>query len=123
MGDIRIAKLELLRNGPQHNQLLSPLTPYIALSGPGAPQTVHLPYEHLQRLTRLARLRDEQGGVTISTEQRESELRELGEAIGRVLGAIPGLQTALDGAARDGRTLTHVRLAVSALELAMVPFE
>lgn len=123
MADIRFAKLELLRNGPQHNQLLSPLTPYIALCGAAAPQTVHLPYEHRQLLTRLARLRYEQGGVAIAPEQRESELRELGEAIGRVFGAIPGLQTALDGAVREGAPLVHLRLSLCALELGMVPFE
>src|SRR5690349_20247172 len=105
MPDIRVAELELLRNGPQHNQLLSPLTPYIALCGPGAPQTVYMPYEHQQLLVRLARLRYEQGACAIPPGQREAELRELGQATGRVFGAIPGLQTALDSAVRDG---THL---------------
>ena len=30
-------KLELLRSGPSHNQLLSPLTAYIALCGSDGP--------------------------------------------------------------------------------------
>lgn len=123
MSGIRDAKLELLRSGPAHNQLLSPLTPYIALCGPAAPQTVYMPYEHRQLLTRLARLRYEQGGCEIPAAQREAELRELGEAVGRVLGEVPGLQTALHGVGRDGVALVHLRIALSALELGMVPFE
>lgn len=120
---IRTVKLELLRSGPAHNQLLSPLTPYIALCGPSAPQTVTMPYEHRQLLTKLARLRYQQGDHEIEAAQREAELRELGEAVGRLLGAVPGLQTALDGGARDGSALVHLRIALSALELGMVPFE
>lgn len=120
---IRTVKLELLRSGPAHNQLLSPLTPYIALCGPSAPQTVTMPYEHRQLLTKLARLRYQQGDHEIEAAQREAELRELGEAVGRLLGAVPGLQTALDSGARDGSALVHLRIALSALELGMVPFE
>ena len=74
---IRTVKLELLRSGPAHNQLLSPLTPYIALCGPSAPQTVTMPYEHRQLLTKLARLRYQQGDHEIEAAQREAELREL----------------------------------------------
>ena len=120
---IRTTKLELLRSGPEHNQLLSPLTPYLALCGPAGPQTVHMPYEHRQLINRLKRLRYSDNGCDIPTAQRESELREIGEAVGRVLGAVPGLQSALDRAPKEGVQLVHVRLALSALELGMVPFE
>lgn len=72
---------------------------------------------------RLARLRYEQGSGATAAAQLEGELRELGEAIGRVLGQITGLQTALDGVVRDGAPLMHLRLSLSALELGMVPFE
>ncbi len=123
MPDIRSTKIELLRGGPAHNQLLSPLTPYIALGGASAPQTVFLPWEHRQLLARLARLRYVQGGVPVPPAQREAELRELGEAVGRVLGQVPGLQSALHGLGRDGSALAHLRLSISALELSMVPFE
>ncbi len=123
MQDIRSTKIELLRGGPAHNQLLSPLTPYIALGGASAPQTVFLPWEHRQLLSRLARLRYVQGGVPVPPAQREAELRELGEAVGRVLGQVPGLQSALHGLGRDGGALAHLRLSISALELSMVPFE
>ena len=39
MSEIRNVKLELLRSGPAHNQLLSPLTPYLALCGAEGPVT------------------------------------------------------------------------------------
>jgi hypothetical protein len=118
MPDIRTTKLELLRNGPEHNQLLSPLTPYIALCGPWAPQTVTMPFEHRELITRLARLR-----YGVPAEQREAELTSIGTAVGRVLGAVPGLQTELSDGGRDGAHLVHLRLSLSALELGMMPFE
>lgn len=118
MPDIRTAKLELLRNGPEHNQLLSPLTPYIALCGPRAPQTVTMPFEHRELTTRLARLR-----YNVPAPQREAELVSIGSAVGRVLGAVPGLQAELSDSGRDGAHLVHLRLSLSALELGMMPFE
>ena len=125
MAAVRTVKLELLRHGPQHNQLLSPLTPYLALCGPHSAQTVTLPFEHRQLLLRLARLRYEAGGHPVAAAQREGELRELGETVGRVLGQVAGLQTLLaPGAGGEaGGGLVHLRLVLSALELGMVPFE
>ena len=35
--------LELLRHGPAHNQLLSPLTPYLALCENHGAVTMHVP--------------------------------------------------------------------------------
>lgn len=123
MAKVRTVKLELLRHGPQHNQLLSPLTPYLALCGPSGPQTVQIPFEHHQLLLRLARLRYDDSGLTISDAQREGELRDLGETIGGVLGGITGLQGPLSACQDGSNALIHLRLAVSALELGMVPFE
>jgi len=57
MDDIRDIRLEFLRSGPAHNQLISPLTSYMALCGAEGPVSVHLPFEHAQLLTRLERLR------------------------------------------------------------------
>jgi hypothetical protein len=51
MSEIHNVKIELLRAGPAHNQLLSPLTPYLALCGADGPVTVHIPFEHEQLLT------------------------------------------------------------------------
>lgn len=123
MSTVRNFKIELLRSGPEHNQLLSPLTPYLALGGASAPQTVTMPFEHRQLLARLARLRYEIEGREVAAAQREDELREIGEAMGRVLGAVPALQLVLDGSTRAGAPLLHLRLALSALELGMLPFE
>jgi len=123
MSMVRNFKIELLRSGPEHNQLLSPLTPYLALGGASPPQTVTMPYEHRQLLARLARLRYQVEGQEVAASQREDELREVGEAMGRVLGAVPALALALDGSTRAGAPLLHLRLALSALELGMLPFE
>src|SRR5262249_22260287 len=89
MAEVRTVLLELLRAGPAHNQLLSPLTPYIALCGSEGPATVHLPFEHRQLLNRLERLRYLSGSAPISTAQRESEVIELGAAIGSILTSVP----------------------------------
>lgn len=123
MKAIRQIKLELLRQGPKHNQLLSPLTPYIALCGSKEPQTVHIPYEHRQLLLRLGRLRYELGSSQAAETQRDGELRELGESIGGILGQISGLQSAVERTSDNNGELLHLRLSASALELSMVPFE
>src|SRR5438105_4635621 len=105
MTDIRKVKLELLRSGPAHNQLLSPLTPYLALCGADGPVTVNMPFEHRQLLSRLDRLRYATNGSAIAASQQEAELREMGEAIGRVLGEVPALLCELSNARTDGRRL------------------
>ncbi|MBQ0942856.1 CHAT domain-containing protein [Ideonella sp. 4Y16] len=111
-------KLELLRQGPAHNQLMSPITPYLALSGNAPPQTLYFPFEHRQLLSRLGRLR--QADRTMPAMEREAVLRDLGEPLGQVLGTVPSLYAAMT---RDEEPLLHVQLALSALELSMLPFE
>ena len=44
--NIRTVTLEFLRAGPRHNQLLSPLTQYLAVCGDSPAGVVNLPYEH-----------------------------------------------------------------------------
>ena len=123
MSSIRNVKLELLRSGPSHNQLLSPLTPYIALCGAESPVTINLPFEHKQLLNRLNRLRYAVKGQKIPAEQRESEVRDIEEILGRqVLGEVPTLISELSQARSEGG-LIHLSLSGSALELGMVPFE
>lgn len=123
MNAIRNVQLELLRSGPAHNQLLSPLTPYIALCGSEGPTTVYLPFEHRQLLTRLERLRYGSTAAPISTSQREAEIREMGESVGRLFGRIPALLTELSNAGKDQSRLVNLRLTISAFELGLVPFE
>ena len=123
MSEIRNVKLELLRSGPANNQLLSPLTPYLALCGADGPVTVTIPFEHGQLLTRLERLRYEIEGREVAPSQREAEAREIGEALGRVLSQVPGLLSELSRARSEQSELVHLRLSVGANELALVPFE
>ena len=123
MSDIHDIKLEFLRSGPAHNQLLSPLTPYLALCGADGPVSMHLPFEHAQLLSRLNRLRYEVDGVPVAASQRAAELQELGEAIGRMLGRIPELVSLLRAARADTSRLVNIQLKISAFELGLVPFE
>ena len=50
-------KLEIVRPGPAHGQLLSPLTPYLALCGAGSPTTFHVRIEQHKLLGQLEALR------------------------------------------------------------------
>jgi CHAT domain len=121
--EIRQVKLELLRPGPAHNQLLSPLTPYIALCGADGPVTVQMPFEHRQLLLRLRRLRYESTQDPGLDEQRQAEVRDIGEAIGHILASVPGMLSELGHASVDAGRLVHLRLSLSAFELGMIPFE
>ena len=55
--DIRTFTIELLRAGPRHNQLLSPITQYLGVCGNSPASRVTLPYEHGQFERRLQELR------------------------------------------------------------------
>jgi len=126
MKQIHDVVLELVRPGPAHNQLLSPLTTYVALCGGGSPVSVHLPFEHQQLLTRIQRLRYEPESSTATeaqTDQRQAELHEMGDILGNVLGNIPTLLAELSRVRCSGGKLAHLRLSLSASELGMVPFE
>ncbi len=123
MSEIRSVTLELLRPGPAYNQLLSPLTPYLALCGADGPVTVNMPFEHRHLLNRLERLRYVTGGVGVAPQQQATEVREMGEALGRVLGQVPALLSEIGTAASSRSELVHLRLAMTAYELALIPFE
>src|SRR5262245_26600709 len=91
--DIQIHQVtvEFLRPGPAHNQLLSPLTQYLAICGDSDAGTVTVPYEHHRFERRLKDLRYETG----NPEDRPGLLHEIGAEIGRFLGSVPGLPRAL----------------------------
>ncbi len=120
---IQKVKLEFLRPGPPHNQLLSPLTPYIALCGEDGPVTVQMPFEHRHLLMRLSRLRYRSDKDPAKDEQRQAEVRDMGEAIGEVLSQIPALLSELGNASEGTGNLVHLRLSLSAFELGLIPFE
>ena len=119
MKKIRTVKLEFLRSGPPHNQLLSPLTVYLATAGRHEAVTVRVPYEHQSFLARLQFLsyRYEQN------EHHQQTLREVARDISLILGDIPGLNGDLAATQSDPDTLVHLRLVFSASELALLPFE
>jgi len=116
-------KLELLRPGPAYNQLLSPLTSYIALCGEDGPVTIRMPFEHRQFLMRLQRLRYPEGKDPAKDDQRQSEIRDIGETIGDVLAQIPGLIAELGNNCSENGKLINLRLSLSGLELGIIPFE
>lgn len=120
---MRTIKLEILRHGPRHNQLLSPLTGYLALCENHDAHTLRLPEEHLQLMHRLRAL-----GYELGDESRQFQLRELSRMMGELLGTIPGLMAEINGGRNlsdtDGaERLVHLRLVTSASELALLPFE
>lgn len=123
MLDIRDVKLEFLRHGPAHNQLLSPLTTYLALCGADGPASVNVPFEHHQLMNRLNRLRYEINGVQVEASQRQAELREFGEDIARMLCRVPAIGEITRCARSALNQLLNIRLVISANELSLLPFE
>lgn len=121
--EIRSVKLELLRAGPTHNQLLSPLTNYIALCGSDGPVTINIPFEHRQLLMRLKRLKYPLDKDPATDDQRQAELRDIGESLGRIFAEVPALISELGAAAAEKGSLVHLTLSMSAFELGLLPFE
>lgn len=115
---MRTITLELLRHGPAHNQLLSPLTPYLALCENHAAVTTHVPFEHNQMLFRLRALEYRQ-----KEEARVFQLQDTARVLGELLAEIPGLTAESNKCDDVNRPLTHLRLILSASELALLPFE
>lgn len=115
---MRTITLELLRHGTAHNQLLSPLTPYLALCENHAAVTLHVPFEHNQFLYRLRSLT-----YKLKDESRTFQLSDTARVLGEILAAIPGLTAESNKGNEEGQNLTHLRLIISASELALLPFE
>ena len=88
---VRLVHVEFLRPGPPHNQLLSPLTQYLATCGDAGAGVVTVPYEHAEFERRLKDLRYETGDPA----DRQAMLHSIGTKMGQMLGAIPGLSGAL----------------------------
>ena len=117
--EVRSVNVEFLRPGPPHNQLLSPLTQYLAICGDSGAGVVKVPYEHAVFERKLKELRYETGDAG----DRLAMLHEVGADMGRILGAVPGLPGALTTDPSRQGTLIHLRLTLSASELAHLPFE
>ena len=117
--EVRLVNVEFLRPGPPQNQLLSPLTQYLAICGDSGAGVVTVPYEHATFERKLKELRYETGDPA----DRLAMLHDMGVDMGRILGAVPGLPGCLQGDAERDNVLVHLRLTVSASELALLPFE
>ncbi|HEY0557109.1 MAG TPA: CHAT domain-containing protein, partial [Thermoanaerobaculia bacterium] len=115
---MRTITLELLRHGPAHNQLLSPLTPYLALCENHGAVTVHVPCEHNQFLFRLSAL-----DYKADEASRLFQLNDTARLMGELLATIPGLTAESNKDDDTDEPLTHLRLILSASELALLPFE
>ena len=116
---IRTVTVELLRSGPPHNQLLSPLTPYLGICGSNGAGVVNLPYEHATFMRRMTAMRYDDG----ADKERLAVLRDIGMDMAKILGSIPSLPGALSFHDGGVETLVHLRLMLSASELALLPFE
>lgn len=119
---IETVSVELLRAGPRHNQLVSPLTQYLAVCGNAPAGRVSLRYEHgeIERLLQELRYRVEDPD---DARRAGKVLDQLGHDVAELLAAVPGLSGALDGHIGGESTLRHLRIVMSASELALLPFE
>jgi len=115
---MRTVTLELLRHGPPHNQLLSPLTQYLGLCANHAAVTVRLPFEHAYFQARLRSL-----SYKDSAETRQLQLAEMAKLMGELLSTVPGLIAELNACAEQKSGMVHLRLILSANELALLPLE
>ena len=120
--EIRTVTVELLRAGPRHNQLVSPLTQYLGICGNSHAGRVTLPYEHSDLELRLQELRycvfdrdDQARSVRV--------LEQTGRDVAKILAAVPGLSGNMSCEEEQTGTLTNLRIVISASELAMIPFE
>jgi CHAT domain len=120
--NIRPVTVELLRAGPRHNQLLSPLTQYLGVCGNAPAGRVTLPYEHRDMEQRLQEVN--YGVVADDDPSRGARtLDRTGDEMAEILSLIPGLPGALNSETERPQTLTQLRIVLSASELAMLPFE
>ena len=119
---VRRVEVELLRRGPRHNQLLSPLTDYLAMCGDHAGGVVHVPWEHEEVLHLLDDLRYRVSSAE-PTRRAHHVIDRAGAGLASMLGTVPGLEGALAGHVGHEPELIHLRLIESAAELAVLPFE
>ena len=99
---IETVSVELLRAGPRHNQLVSPLTQYLAVCGNAPAGRVSLRYEHgeIERLLQELRYRVEDPD---DARRAGKVLDQLGHDVAVLLAAVPGLSYATFGARRTRR--------------------
>lgn len=116
---VRRVTAELIRTGPAHNQLMSPLVQYIGVCDGAEAGLVNLPYEHSKFHRRMVAIRN------IETDEgpAHAAVNELSAEVARLLGSIPRLPGSITGDFQERDTLIHLRMVLSASELALIPFE
>jgi len=127
MANFHSVKLELLRPGPTHNQLLSRLTPYLALCGEGSPITFRIELDHRDILNRLERLRY----LPVQNQVREATVGEVGKEVAEIFSKIPALLAEVSRARCEGQQqmdsaepqYVHLNLVLGGAELSLIPFE
>lgn len=124
---VRTVRVEFLRAGPAHNQLLSPLTPYLAVCDDAEAGVVQAPFEQhvFERRMRAMRHQDQsdQRGERPALMDRLPDLREMGVAMARLLGSVPRFPGSLAADPNGRDTVVRVSLTITASELAGLPFE
>jgi hypothetical protein len=119
---VRRIEVELLRRGPRHNQLLSPLTDYLAMCGDQEGGVVRVPWEHAEVLHMLEDLRYRVSSAD-AVGRSAHVLDRAGRGLALMLRDVPELAGSVSGRSAGGGELLHVRLIESAAELAILPFE
>jgi beta-lactamase superfamily II metal-dependent hydrolase len=117
---VREVVLEFLRHGYPHNQLLSPLTRYLALCGSHPAAPVSVPFEHRELQHLLQHMRYEAGAKGTSARDSAYARERLSRSVTELLEQVPALPH--EGRVGDGQIL-HLRLMITPQELAMLPFE
>ena len=112
--------LELLRAGPPHNQLLSPLTQYLATFDSAPSEAVSVPFDQYEFDQTIRDLRY-QTDAAADSEKRQYVLETTGRKLATMMGKVPDLQASLTRDAREG--LFHLRIRLFASELASLPWE
>ena len=129
----RAITLELLRDGPPHNQLLSPLTVYLAKCQNRPAESVRVNIEHgdflrwqagltYARGRRRTSTRDGNGGASEASAgvERRNAISDASKAVTNVLGSLRSLIAEL---ACDPCEWRHIHLILDASELGALPFE
>ncbi len=117
---VSAVSLRIFRDGPDHNQLVSPRTAYRWHFG-GVEGGLRVPWEHQKFLSLLERLNYPEAAADEGL--RLETLSESGHGIADILSSVPGLVEVLQQQRVEGEQLIHLELEMSAQELVMHPFE
>lgn len=113
---IHSIRLELVRTGEAENQLLSPLTPYLALCEDRPAEEVHVPFVHGEFLELHHKMRYGEGFAAATEAATKMTL-----LLHQFLNSIKCLGQEV--ASAQNADVIEVRLVLSAAELAILPFE